>query len=391
MNMQQKKWYARRSFAIVACLSLLVGAVSTYVLASWVPGTEPQHAIIANGTLEGDEISVSTKISARVAGVHAGDGDEVQARALLFTLDLSELEAQRQATLASLHSAEAKLAAIRAGARDQEIDRTRAELAETTFDLRRLENGSRPEEVLQAEATVHALEAAHARTGREYTRCSTLFASGDVPRTRLDLAQAELAAATGRLEVARQQLALARAGARTEERAAARERLRQRQADYDLVRAGARPEDIAVAEWAVEQIKATLRMLDVQLAEGSISAPADATVTHVVAKPGEVVAPGQTLATIASYENAWVDVFIDETAIGTLEVGQPAELRFRAFPGKSFSGRVSSINETRIGEKQTKDSMNVRSVRVRVDVEKRDRHMRPGMSVEASILTGTAR
>jgi multidrug resistance efflux pump len=83
-----------------------------------------------------------------------------------------------------------------------------------------------------------------------------------------------------------------------------------------------------------------------------------------------------------------VDVYLEETAVGSMEIGQPAELTLRAFPGRSFSGRVSSINGTMVGERQTKDSMNVRSVRVRVQVEQGDRYMRPGMSVEVRMVTG---
>ena len=389
MDMQQR-WYKRRSFAVGGGICLLTAAVGTFVLASRGPGADEQRTIVATGTLEGDEISVSTKTRARVAEVLAVEGQEVAGGAVLLTLDLSELEALRKETLASLHDAEARLALVQAGARDEEIELTRAELAEAAYTLERYENGSRPEEILQAEGTLRAARAGHEQAAREHARLVTLFASGDVARTRLEAAETELEAALGRLEIAQQQLALVQAGARAEDRAAAREQLRQRQAAYDLVRAGARPEEITAARWGVERVKASLKLLDVQLADANITAPADGTVTQMVAKAGEVVGPGQPLATLVTRSSQWVDVYIEETGIGSMEIGQPAELTLNAFPGRLFSGRVSSINGTMVGERQTKDSMNVRSVRVRVHVEQGDRYMRPGMSVEVRIVTGAA-
>ena len=387
MDMQQK-WYTRRSFTIGVCICLLTAAVSTYALASRGPGADPPHAIVATGTLEADEISVSAKIRARVAQVHASEGHEVASGAVLLTLDLSELEAQRQETLASLHDAEARLALVQAGARGEDIERTRSEVAEAAYNLERYENGSRPEEILQAEGTLRSARAAHEQAAREHARVMTLFASVDVARTRVELVETELEAAKGRLESARQQVALAKAGARAEDRAASREKLRQRQAAYDLVRAGARPEEITAARWGVERTRASLKLLDVQLADARITAPADGTVTHMIAKPGEVVGPGQPLAILVTHNSQWVDVFIEETVVGSMEIGQLAKLTLKAFPGRSFPGRVSSINETMVGERQTKDTMNVRSVRVRVQVERGDRYMRPGMSVEVRIFTG---
>ena len=387
MDMQEK-WYRRRSFTTGVCIAFVTVAVSTYALASRNADAGQRPAIVATGTLEGDEIAVSAKIRARVAQVHAAEGNEVASGAVLLTLDLSELEAQRQETVASLHDAEARLALVQAGARGEDIERIRAEAAEAAYNLDRFENGSRPEEVLQAEGTLRAAQAAHDQAAREHARVMTLFASGDVARTRVELAETEFEAAKGRLDSARQQVALAKAGARAEDRGAAREKLRQRQAAYDLVRAGARPEEITAARWGVERIRASLKLLDVQLADARITAPADGTVTHIFAKPGEVVSPAQPLATLVTRNSQWVDVFIEETVVGSMEIGQPAEVILQAFPGRSFSGRVSSINETMVGEKQMKDSMNVRSVRVRVQVERGDRYMRPGMSVEVRIFTG---
>jgi multidrug resistance efflux pump len=386
----KRGFLTRRSSAVALAVCALMIGVSSYVLAGRDAVDEPDPAIVATGTIEADEIAVSTKIMARVTGVRISEGEGVSAGAVMFHMDVSELEAQRQQAVALLHDAEAQLALLTAGARAEDVAAARAAMAEAEQNLQRYLNGSRPEEVLQAGGNLRVAQAVQEQAAREYERLRMLHESGDVPRARLQSAESELDAANGRLEAAKQQLAMVGAGPRWEDTAAAKERLHQLQAAYQRVLAGPRAEEIAAARWQVEQSRATVKLLEVQLAEAHITAPVAGTITSVVTKPGEVVRPGQTLATLVSTKSYWVDVFIDETLAGRLAVDQPAELTLPAFPGRRFVGRVSSINESRVGERQTKDSMNLRSLRVRVEVERGEALMRPGMSVEVAVFTGRA-
>ena len=368
----------------VAC-AIAVG-LCAYAIASDDAGPRGEP-VIATGTLEADETTISAEVMGRVSEVLVTEGDDVSAEQVLFRLDRSELSARHQEALAAVHDAEAALALALAGPHPEEIARARAAVAEGQQDLNRYLAGPRPEEVRRAEGEVKATAATLEEARRQQERMTVLYASGAEARRRVEEAQAEYKAAEGRHQVAVQQLALVTAGPRQEETAAARERLKQAEASYRLLAAGTRAEEIAAVRARVEQARAALTMAEIRLADAEVKAPVAATVVGLVARKGEVLAPGQPLATLVTNNNVWVDLFIEESRAGAVTIGLPVELTVRAYPGSEFTGRVISINETTVGEQQTKDTMSLRTLRVRVRVDgDRQRPLRPGMSVQAAIL-----
>ena len=72
---------------------------------------------------------------------------------------------------------------------------------------------------------------------------------------------------------------------------------------------------------------------------------------------------------------------VDETEIGRVKVGQPADVTLDALPDGNFKGKVS-----RISPKATVVS-NIAVFYVHVRLENPDRVLRPGMSAEAEIVS----
>jgi multidrug resistance efflux pump len=382
----------RRTAAAVTAVTLMVLALGlgAYVVASGddVSDVEP---VVATGTLDADETALSAEVTGRISEVLVTEGEEVSSDQVLFRIDASELSAQRLHALAAVRDAEAALALALAGPRPQELGRARAAVGEAQQSLNQLIAGARPEEVLQGQGELQAARAALEHARREYERVKGLVASGDVAQQRLDVAEAAYHSADGRYQVAAQQLALVTAGPRVEETSGARERLRQAQASYELLVAGTRSEEITAARARVEQARAALTMSDLRLADAEVKAPSGAVVARLIAKTGEVVRPGEPLAMLVG-GHPWVDLHIDESDAAQVSVGLPVDLTVRAYPGATFPARVVSINETLVGEQQTKDSMSLRTLRVRVRTEGTpSRPLRPGMSVQAAILPAGGR
>ena len=65
-------------------------------------------------------------------------------------------------------------------------------------------------------------------------------------------------------------------------------------------------------------------MAQAQQSYTSITAPVSGTITSVVGAVGENAAPGKTLATIADLDDLKVSVYIPETRIGEVRLGQKA-------------------------------------------------------------------
>ena len=94
-------------------------------------GITPQEelpGLLASGFVEAREVSVSTDMGGRIVALHADEGDEVQAGQVLVHLDRALLESQIRSAEADLAMAEATLAQVQAGARQETLAHARAQL-----------------------------------------------------------------------------------------------------------------------------------------------------------------------------------------------------------------------------------------------------------------------
>jgi membrane fusion protein, multidrug efflux system len=96
-------------------------------------------------------------------------------------------------------------------------------------------------------------------------------------------------------------------------------------------------------EAPVRSAEAALRQAELDLAYTDVVAPFDGVVGRRSVEVGENVAKGRPLLAIASDEPAWVVANFKETQIGAMRVGDPAEVRVDAFPGRIWQGHVESI------------------------------------------------
>lgn len=92
---------------------------------------------------------------------------------------------------------------------------------------------------------------------------------------------------------------------------------------------------------------------------------------------GEAVAPADRLFTVMDLRVVWARLEVFDDALADLAVGQSVRLTSRAFPGRTFAGRVDNIGAV-------VDPAS-RAVQVRVVVPNPDGRLRPGMFAEAAI------
>jgi Cu(I)/Ag(I) efflux system membrane fusion protein len=71
--------------------------------------------------------------------------------------------------------------------------------------------------------------------------------------------------------------------------------------------------------------------------------PADGYIMKKNVVEGQMVRMGDEIFRIAGLENIWVIADVAEQDAGLVTVGQPAKVRFRAFPSEVFEGRITFI------------------------------------------------
>ena len=101
---------------------------------------------------------------------------------------------------------------------------------------------------------------------------------------------------------------------------------------------GNRAEDIAQAQAALHEAEAKYR-------ERQVLAPSAATVEVLDARPGDLIAPNTPIATLLERDQLFVRIYVPETQIGLVRVGQKAEARVDSFPNEAFAAEVEQINQ----------------------------------------------
>ncbi|MBI5368041.1 MAG: HlyD family efflux transporter periplasmic adaptor subunit, partial [Planctomycetes bacterium] len=202
---------------------------------------------------------------------------------------------------------------------------------------------TRPEEMKQAEAELDAgradLELAEATSKRfENLRLQDVASDqqADDARGARDAARARLAAAEARV-------ALLRAGARPEEITGAREECRRAQAQADLLHAGTRAEDLAEARARRDEARAALAEAEANLREGEVRAPSTARIEVLSIRKGDLLAAGRPVARLLQLDDLWVKAFCPEPDLGRIAVGDRVEVRVDSFPDRAFVGEIMHV------------------------------------------------
>lgn len=146
---------------------------------------------------------------------------------------------------------------------------------------------------------------------------------------------------------------------------------------YDLLLAGTRPERIA-------QARAELATIDAQLGEMQLAAPGNSVLEVLSVKIGDVLAPNQEAATLVLNDYIWVRVYVPETWLGYIKLGETVNVRVDSFPEKDFKGEVEQISRAaeftpRNVQTTAERIKQVYGVKVRLDAKT---DLRPGMAAD---------
>ena len=314
-----------------AILIVVLVAVAIAVTAGYANWFRKDTSLQGSGTVEARDIRVGSKIGGRIDKVLVREGDSVQAGQLLVTFDDKEL-------LASLEQSRAAAEKARRGYRPEEIAEARAaaEQAKAEYDQRK--NGYRQEDISAAQADVDRTKADEARAKLDFDRYEALAQKEEVSKQQRDTAEATWKMALAQEQSAQHKLDELHHGYRPEEIASAEARYHQTEATLEKLQRGNRREDVELAQGAYALDEARFR-------ERQVTAPAAATVEVLDVRPGDLISPNTPVATLLERDQIYVRIYIPETEIGRVQVGQKAEVRVDSFANTVFDGVVEQINQ----------------------------------------------
>ena len=288
---------------------------------------------ILSGNIEVTDAQLGFKQPGRVAERLVSEGDPVKAGQLVARLDDVEQKEQRDLAEAEVHVAEAALA--------------------------ELEAGSRPQEIASAAAGLHSAEAERDRVRLDFARQQALRTKDVIADRDFEAAQAQLKVAESRVTEAGEKL--------------------------KLVREGPRAETIQQARARVAQARASLALAETRLAETRLFSPLTGLVLSHAIEPGEFVAAGTPIVTVADTAHTWVRAYVDQTDLGRVRLGQKLVVHTDTAPGRDFAGTVAFIaSEAEFTPKTvqtTKERVKL-VFRIKVDVPNPHDELKPGMPAD---------
>ena len=130
----------------------------------------------------------------------------------------------------------------------------------------------------------------------------------------------------------------------------------------------------------VPQYKASLELAEKKLRDAVIRAPFKGQVKERVVSPGQYLKVQTSVMVIVSMDPLRVRLKIPETMAGWIQLGDRIQVSVEAYPGRTFSGKLSRINPT-------VDPQN-RAFEVEALLENSEGLLKPGFFVKARIPSG---
>ena len=330
---------SRRRAALAAVLVLLGAAALAWVGWQRRAAGDDAHTLVLYGNVDQRQVALAFNTAERITELTVHEGERVSPGQLLGRLD--RRTSQLRVAQAQAHIGVAEQA------------------------LKRLQAGTRPEEVAQARA---AAAAARADADLAAQQLARLQAARDDTAGR-GVAPQDLDAAVARRKVAQAQ----------------RERADKALA---LAVAGPRREDIAQAEAQLAAARAELALAERQLEESDLRAPIAAVVRARLLEPGDLASPQRPVLTLAIMQPTWVRTFVPEPRLSQIRAGMAAQVRTDSAPQQPLPGRIgfiASVAEFTPKSVQTEELRSSLVYEVRIEVDDPQDTLRLGMPATVRI------
>jgi HlyD family secretion protein len=322
----------RRIILIIALVALLVAALLTRGFGLFPKGDGP---LALYGNVDIREVDLGFRVGGRIDDILVEEGARVKRGQLLATLDRASI--------------------------DSSVAQAEAQVGQARAELLKLEHGSRAQDITQAQARLAAAQAAAANATRDYDRRKPLVEPGAISR---DIWDQTLAA-----------------------RDRANAQLAEAQAALSLVRTGPRVEDIEAGRAALKAAQAARARIGTDLGDTRLLASVDGTAVTRAREPGAIVAPGETVFTLAIDRPLRVRAYVAEGDLSRIAPGMKvvvtADGNARRYHGTI--GYISPRAEFTPKSVETKDLRTDLVYRLRIIIDDADGALRQGQPVTVEI------
>jgi len=146
-----------------------------------------------------------------------------------------------------------------------------------------------------------------------------------------------------------------------------------------LIESGGKKDEIQAATKGLTQAEVDVKIARLNLEKTRIRAPFAGIITDVKLSPKERIDPGRDLFTLVDISRIKVKAKVLESEVGKVVAGREVDLRFSAFPDRTFKGRIEAVSPVINAEDKT--------CGVYVTMDNASEEIKPGMHAEVEFPT----
>lgn len=231
--------------------------------------------------VESDMVAISPKILGRIIRLYADEGDSVKRGQLLAELDSTDLIAQKTQAVANYEQARTSVG--QAEAKHQS-------------DLKNID----------------VMEILLSKAQDDYNRATTQFKGDVITKEQYDHIKKVLETSQAQVDASKAQSKVSAAL-------------------------------IVSAKAAVESADAQIGVIRTQINNTRLFAPNGGVIGKRWLLPGDIIQPGQSVFAIISNGDQWISVYLEETKLEKLRIGQPVIFTLDTYPGVTFHGKILTL------------------------------------------------
>jgi len=292
--------------------------------------------IEASGNIEATNIIVSSQVSGKVIRILKDEGDNVNKGDTVLIIDPETYQLKFDEAVAA------------------------KELTQAQFNL--VKKGAREEDIKQAEENLKQTQVSFDLAEQDKQRMENLYKSKSITKKQFDDAIANYEIAQAKLISAKENL--------------------------QKVKNLSRPEEIKQSEANLNRVVANVNLLKKSLNDCYVTSPSSGFVTKKFIEQGETAGMMSSLFQIADLNTVELVIYVSETELGMVKLGQKANINVDTYPDKSFEGKVIYISpEAEFTPKniQTQEERTKLVYAVKIKVDNPDFKLKDGMPADAVI------
>jgi HlyD family secretion protein len=306
------------------------------ILLSSCNNKKEENSFTASGTIESVNVTVSAKSSGQIRKLNFIEGANVKTGDLLVEIDHDLQDIQLRQAESGVDLAEAQLKLLLSGARREDIKQSE-------------------ELVKQAKINLDL-----AKT--DFDRTSSLLKDNAITQKQYDDAK-------GRYDLTVTQY-------------------NSTKENLSKVKSIIRPEEIEQARANLKHAVASVDLLKKYIEDCKIYAPVSGVVSKKFMEIGETVAPGASLLKISDLEIVNLVIYVPETDLAKIKLGQKADITIDAYKDKTYQGKIIFISpEAEFTPKniQTNEERTKLVFAVKIEIANPQSELKPGLPADAKI------